>query len=124
MSLQSLKTDSRLLKTSLQTPCLFFLKTSFYELLLKISFYKNSIYPNKLSYDDMMDPFFGWEMRYASTAHLYIYGFLAVLRAVPSVAHSANKLTSYDIIELGQSLSQPIPSSRIGAFLPSGKTIT
>jgi hypothetical protein len=101
-----------------------FLKTSFYELLLKISFYKNSIYPNKLSYDDMMDPFFGWEMRYASTAHLYIYGFLAVLRAVPSVAHSANKLTSYDIIELGQSLSQPIPSSRIGAFLPSGKTIT
>jgi hypothetical protein len=43
-SFQFLKTDSQLLETGLETPpANFFLEISFYELLLKSSFYKNSM---------------------------------------------------------------------------------
>jgi hypothetical protein len=50
MSFEFLKTHSQLLETGLQTPIPSFLETSFPELLLKTSFYKNSIYANTAYY--------------------------------------------------------------------------
>jgi hypothetical protein len=47
MSFSFLKTDSKLLETGLQTSPPSFLETSFYELILKISFYKKKFNGSK-----------------------------------------------------------------------------
>jgi hypothetical protein len=47
MSFPFFKIVSQLLETDLQTRHLVFLEISFYELMLKTSFYKNSMDPNR-----------------------------------------------------------------------------